>query len=129
MVVVSVSLPAELLRRLDEVTARMGYRSRSELIKDALAEFIASKLGEGEAPYTVIIVSSDHEEEPKVDKRIVDVIHDYAADVVSYQHQMLEGGLCVTTVVVRGPLRSTSALVRALRGIRGVKSVRVIGLG
>ncbi len=129
MVVVSVSLPSELLRRLEEVMARMGYRSRSELMKDALVEFMASRLGEGESPYTVIVVSSNHDEEPKVDKRIVDVIHDYAADVVSYQHQMLEGGLCVTTVVVRGPLNATAALVRALRGVRGVKDVKVVGVG
>ncbi len=129
MVIVSVSLPSSLVRRLNELASRMGYRSRSELVKEAILEYLSSRGEAGDGPYTVIVVVSDHESEPKVDRRIIDVVHDYGAEVVSYQHQMLEAGLCVTTVIVRGSPTYTAPLARSLRGVRGVLEVRLLGVG
>lgn len=129
MVVVSVSLPSGLVRRLSELASRMGYRSRSELIKEAIIEYLSSRGETEDAPYTVIVVVSDHESEPKVNRRIIDVVHDYKAEIVSYQHQMLEAGLCVTTIIVRGPPTRIAPIIRSLRGVRGVLEVRQLGVG
>ncbi|MCE4619905.1 MAG: CopG family ribbon-helix-helix protein [Desulfurococcales archaeon] len=129
MVVISVSLPSSLVRKLNELASRLGYKSRSELVKDAVLEYLSSKGEISNAPYSVIIVVSDHESEPKVDKRIIEVIHDYETEIVSYQHQMLEGGLCITTIITKGFPPHTAPLLRSLRSIRGVLEAQLLGVG
>ena len=41
MVVISVSLTGELLRRLDGYVSEQGYSSRSEAIRDAIRDYLS----------------------------------------------------------------------------------------
>lgn len=42
---ITVLIPEDMLRRLEEVMKRKGYATKSELIRDALREFL-EKVGE-----------------------------------------------------------------------------------
>jgi len=42
---VGVTFPPELLKEFDEITAKMGYESRSKAIQDAVRLFVSEKNG------------------------------------------------------------------------------------
>ncbi len=121
--VISVSLPDDLVKKIDAVVSRQGYRSRSDLIKAALQAFIDD--GEDSGRYRLITVLSDHESSPYVDKNIVGLIHTYSSSLKALYHQILEDSICITIAIV-GDEDDWRTLVRRLRSLNGVVSVHSI---
>ncbi len=116
MTVVAVNMPEELIARIDRAVAEMGYRSRSEFIREAVEEKLG---GEERGSVRVIVVLSDHGLAPRVDQRILAAAYTAGEDLLGLYHVVLGGSRCLTTILVReGPSATTVA-----RGVRRAKGV------
>ena len=121
-VVVAVSLPSRLLERLDEAARVWGYQSRSQLVREAVEEKLEQLSGLGEGGLRVILVVSDHSEEPSVDSKVISAAYEAGESLVGLYHAVVGGGECVTVVLVRDQA-AAARLAARLRGLRGVRRV------
>ena len=124
MVVVSINLPEELVARLNTAVAALGYRSRSELVREAIEEKLGREGQESGVAYAILVASS-HGEYQRVDQKIVAAAYSVAENLLGLFHATLGGERCLTLIIVDNK-ESASGLARALRGLRGVQKVVVL---
>ena len=124
MPVVSVSMPAELLERLDRVADEYDYTGRSEVVREGartlLAEFDDERL-DGRPLAGIVSVVSDVVGQ-HADRDIAALRHEYEAVIVSSDHSHV-GGCCLDLFVLEGSLEDVSAFVGTCRAIDGVETV------
>ena len=123
MPIVSISIPDKLLEKIDEFTIRYGYTGRSELIREAIREFIESKqwvLEEKKHIKGILVALTDHEQGHRVDEKVISIIHEYQSIITSFYHQILEGKWCLNIAVVESPWTSIRDMLAKLRKTRGV---------
>ncbi len=124
MPIISVSMPKHLLDLMDSIASALGYTGRSELIRDAVREFISSK-----APSTkmrekvpwILIGVTDHASAPSVDERFISVIHTFEPIIRSFYHQIIGDGICLNIAVLDATWSEMQSMLRALRKVRGVR--------
>ena len=96
MVVVSVTLPEDLLERFDEFMKTRGYYSRSEAFRDAIRGLIAeadlTKIDSGDV-VTTIMVTCEYARKD-VDLRLSEVRHEYDDVVVENMHRHILDRYC-----------------------------------
>ncbi|HDM23831.1 MAG TPA: CopG family ribbon-helix-helix protein [Candidatus Bathyarchaeota archaeon] len=121
-----VYLTDELYEKLQEYVNKLGVRSKSKLLQEALRLFIVEhqwKLG-GNVVGLIGIVY-DHEY-PDVDNRLTDVQHRYISLIVSTVHIHLDERKCMLAIIVRGDAERIRKLLNDLMNIRGVLLTRQI---
>ena len=121
-----VYLTDELYEKLQEYVNKLGVRSKSKLLQEALRLFIVEhqwKLG-GNVVGLIGIVY-DHEY-PDVDNRLTDVQHRYISLIVSTVHVHLDKHKCMLAIIVRGNTEKIRKLLNDLMNIRGVLLTRQI---
>ncbi|MEB3862252.1 MAG: CopG family ribbon-helix-helix protein [Desulfurococcales archaeon] len=126
--VISVSIPEEYVKRIDEIVDQEGFASRSEAVRHALELLLAREEPEGGLGLKLIVVVSDHDESPYVDRNIIGIIHGYAEDLKGLYHQIVDGGKCVTVAITGDHGEEWKMMAKKLRKLRGVKAVRIISL-
>ncbi|MCE4602930.1 MAG: CopG family ribbon-helix-helix protein [Desulfurococcales archaeon] len=126
--VISVSIPEEYVKRIDEIVEQEGFSSRSEAVRHALELLLAREEQEGGLGFKLVVVVSDHNESPYVDRNIIGIIHGYAEDLKGLYHQIVDGGTCVTVAITGDHGEEWKIMARKLRKLRGVKAVRIISL-
>ena len=125
MAIISISIPDELLALLDKTVVDQGYKSRSELIREALEEKLTTTQAKGRL--RLIIVQSNHHLYPRVDQKIMEAAYRAAGELVGLYHQVLYEGKCLTMILVNeGP--TAGALTTKIRSLRGVENVTVLSL-
>ena len=121
----SVSLPAELARELDEMTAQKGYSNRSLAIGDMVRAHLVEhrkNIG-GEIAGTITLLFDHHK--PQLQRLLTDVQHDHADLIISTLHVHLDHDNCLEVLVVRGTAESVRALADGLIATKGVKHGRL----
>jgi len=125
MTVVSVSMPEELLERIDRFADDHGYTGRSEVVREAarnlLGEFDDVRL-EGRELMAVVTVVFDYES-TSVEERLMQLRHDNEALVASNVHSHVGDGRCMELFVLEGDLESISEFVGRVRATRDTLSV------
>ncbi|MBI1367602.1 MAG: nickel-responsive transcriptional regulator NikR [Planctomycetes bacterium] len=122
----SVSLPADLLDRLDAMVARRNLPSRS----GALAEMIEHQLVEHEHPLgsevvagTITIVYRSNR--GLIRNELAQVQRRYLKETISSQHVFLEHDHSLEVLLVQGPAKKLKSLSDQISAIKGVKQVRL----
>lgn len=131
MPIISISLPSSLLDKIDAYIRKYGYTGRSELIREALREYISQKFPEETFAgriYGIIIVLTNHELKPSVDQKVIDAIHSLQTMIKSFYHQLLEGGWCLNIAIIESTWGDVQTLIRMLRKIQGVDHIWFIPL-
>lgn len=104
MSVVSVSMPEELLERLDDFADDHGYTGRSEVVREAsrnlLGEFEDKKL-EGRELMGVVTVVFDYET-TTVEEKMMHLRHEHEGLVASNFHSHVGGHHCMELFVLEG---------------------------
>ena len=128
MPIVSISLPERLLEAVDEAVRRYGFTGRSELVREALRQYLRGLIREeaGGPVYSVLVVQTDHTVSRKADQKVVTVLHEYQESVLSFHHQFLDENRCINIAVVKMAPEQLQSLLRSLRSIRGVTGVWVV---
>lgn len=121
----SVSLPGDLARELDTMTAEKGYSNRSL----ALADMIRAQLVEhrqslgGQIAGTITLLFDHHK--PNLQSLLTDLQHEHTDLIVSTLHVHLDHDNCLEVLVVRGDCERVRALSNTLIGAKGVKHGRL----
>ena len=125
MTVVSVSMPEELLERLDSVAEEHGYTGRSEVVREAarslLGEFHDEQL-EGRDLMGLVTVLFDYEA-TDVEQRLMHLRHDHDELVVSHVHNHVGDHYCMELFILEGDLDAISGFVGQVRATQEVLSV------
>lgn len=125
MTVVSVSMPEELLNRIDEFADEHGYTGRSEVFREAsrnlLGEFEDKRL-ENRELMGVVTVLFDFET-TSVEERMMRLRHEHENLVVSNFHSHVGHHYCMELFVLEGSLEDISTFVGKLRATKDTLSI------
>lgn len=125
MTVVSVSMPEELLNRIDEFADDHGYTGRSEVVREAsrnlLGEFQDREL-EGHDLMGVVTVLFDYET-TSVEERMMRLRHEHESLVASNFHSHVGDHYCMELFVLEGDLEAISQFVGKIRATGDVLTV------
>ncbi|KTG20251.1 CopG family ribbon-helix-helix protein [Haloferax profundi] len=125
MTVVSVSMPEELLERIDSFADEHGYTGRSEVVREAsrnlLGEFEDKRLEDREL-MAVVTVIFDYET-TSVEERMMGLRHEYEGLVKSNFHNHVGNHYCMELFVLEGQLTDISTFVGKIRATRDTLSV------
>ena len=118
----SVSIPAPLLRDLDQMVAEKGYANRSvavaDMVRDALVEH-RQQFGDREIAGTITIVYDHHK--PHLQELLTNMQHDHGQIIISTMHVHLDHHHCLEVLVVKGPAAEIRHLADHIIGAKGVK--------
>ncbi|MWV41636.1 CopG family ribbon-helix-helix protein [Natrialba sp. INN-245] len=124
MPVVSVSMPAELIDRIDALADEHDYTGRSEVVREGartlLSEFDDDRLEDRELAGIVSVLYDFGTQ--SIEHRVTEIRHEHEAVIVSNDHSHVDD-YCLDLFVLEGNLDSISAFVGTLRTIEDVGTV------
>ena len=125
MTVVSVSMPDELLERIDAFADEHGYTGRSEVVREAsrnlLGEFEDRKLEDREL-MGVVTVLFDYSSSA-VEERMMSLRHEYEDLVASNVHSHVGDHYCLELFILEGDLEEISTFVGRIRATQDTLSI------
>ena len=123
---ISVTIPTEVLGRLDEMAAARGFANRSQ----ALTELVRGELvthhaadERTEIAGTITLVYDHHK--PHLQALLTTCQHDAPELIVSTLHVHLNHHYCLEVLVVRGPAGQVQKMADALVSAKGVQHGRL----
>jgi CopG family nickel-responsive transcriptional regulator len=128
MTVVSITLPADLLKTFDEFMKTRGYYSRSEAFRDAVRSLIAesefAKMETGIVAATIMITCDYARRD--VDLRMSEVRHEFDDVVVENVHRHIDDKYCLEIFIAQGENNRILDLIGRVRGMRGIQQVKAL---
>jgi len=128
MTVISITLPADLLRRFDEFIQSRGYYSRSEAFRDAarglMAESELAKLESGNVA-AIIMTTCDYARKD-VDLKMTELRHEFDDVVIENVHRHIDEKYCLEIFISQGNNDRILNLINRLRGMHGALQVRAM---
>ncbi|WEL17459.1 MULTISPECIES: CopG family ribbon-helix-helix protein [unclassified Halorhabdus] len=125
MTVVSVSMPEELLERIDEFASEHGYTGRSEIMREAarnlMGEFEDQRL-EGRALIALVTVLFNYET-TSVEQRLMSLRHRYDSLVTANVHSHVGDAYCMEVFILEGHLSDISDFVGQVRATQDTLTV------
>jgi len=125
MSIISLSIPKNLLEKVDSYLREQGFENRSEIIRQALRAYISEgkKLGDlqGKLTATITII---YKSEARTGQ-IADIQHEYSNIISTFLHTHVEQGVCIEIIVARGEAQTIKALITALRANKQISEVKV----
>jgi CopG family nickel-responsive transcriptional regulator len=111
-----------LLKELDRMVRKKGYRNRSlalsDMIRDQLVEHRQER-EDGDVVGTITLVYDHHR--PHVQETLTDLQHQHLETIISTLHVHLDHEHCLEVLVVRGKASLVGAVADHLIAARGVK--------
>lgn len=122
--IISLSLPDEMVDRLDRLIERLEYKGRSELMRAALRDFLKSNAEEERMKGNVhaIIVLGYPE---RMERDLSEIRHQHNDLVKSLLHAHTHSQRCTTILQCEGPDQRLRKLLAELRGLRHLESIQV----
>jgi len=120
-----VSLPRSLTDKFDRLLSELGYDNRSKAVADAVTEFINQKRTstDGKAIATISYLYDHHT--PDVNRKLVDLQHDFEKNIKSTMHSHITHNECVEVLIVEGESKEIQKLFGGLSTIRGVQNCKL----
>jgi CopG family transcriptional regulator, nickel-responsive regulator len=123
----SISLPAELLSRLDAMVAERALPSRSQMIAELIRHELAEHSeGRADAVLAGTLTLIYRAESGRIRHALANVQSAYVKEVISSQHVLLEDDQSLEVLLVQGPAPRLHSLCDALRKVRGVQQIRLV---
>jgi CopG family nickel-responsive transcriptional regulator len=125
MSIVSLSIPKNLLEKVDQYVKEQGFANRSEIIRQALRAYMSEgrSLSELQGRITAIITIVYQREAKR--NQITDVQHNFGPAVLTFLHTHVQEGYCVEIIVARGDAKVINALVQALKANEQISEAKV----
>jgi CopG family nickel-responsive transcriptional regulator len=115
--IVSASLPDELVHAMDELIKERGYQGRSEVIRSALLEFVKGQRREKDLQGQVnAIVVLGYPE--RLERNLSDLRHQHNDLVKSMLHAHTTRGRCATVLLSEGKDEKMKRFFAELRGLK-----------
>lgn len=125
MSIVSLSIPKNLLEKVDQYVKEQGFANRSEIIRQALRAYMSEgrSLSELQGRITAIITIVYQREAKR--NQITDAQHNFGPAVLTFLHTHVQEGYCVEIIVARGDAKVINALVQALKANEQISEAKV----
>jgi CopG family nickel-responsive transcriptional regulator len=125
MSIVSLSIPKNLLEKVDQYAKEQGFANRSEIIRQALRAYMSEsrRLGELQGRTTAIITIVYKREAKR--SQITDLQHNFGPAVLTFLHTHIQEGYCVEIIVARADAQVIQALVQALKANEQISEAKV----
>jgi len=128
MVVVSITLPNELLNRFDKLVKSRGYFSRSEAIRDAIrALLLESDFAEFEkekrVASTIMVIFDSVRKD--TDLKMTELRSEYDDIVVENVHRHIGRDYCLEIFIAEGEYNRVLEFISRIRGMRGIRDVKL----
>ena len=125
MSIISLSIPTNLLEKVDSYVQEQGFANRSEIIRQALRAYISEsrKLSELQGKLTATITLI-YKSEARTGQ-IADIQHEYSNAIATFLHTHVEQGYCIEIIVAKGEAETIKALITALRANKQISEVKV----
>jgi len=124
----SMSLPADLFRKLDMMVEERQLPSRSQLIAELIRQALAAhealtRPDEMLAGTITLVYRAD---KGRVRHQLAQTQTDYLKEVITSQHVFLEDDQSLEVLLVQGPAVRLKELADALRRVRGVQHLELV---
>lgn len=122
-----VSIPDELLAKLDKLAKKKGYSNRSEVLRDLVRDrFVDEEWTalSGEVVGTVTLVYNHHAHD--LSDKLNDLQHSHFKNIVSTTHIHLDEHNCLEVLVVRGKSQQVREIADRLIATKGVKHGKLV---
>lgn len=127
MAIVSLSLPEQMVKSMDEIQHSVGFSGRSELVRSAI-RLMLEETREKESlrgPTSAILVAThDKEDEESVTR----IKHRFEDVVRTHVHSKVTADDCVEMFLVQGDAREIVAMSKAFQRDRGIRYVRLVSI-
>ncbi|MEI6516597.1 MAG: nickel-responsive transcriptional regulator NikR [bacterium] len=118
----SLSMPAGLVRQLDQMVKAKGYVNRSQAVADMVSAHLVEHHGEDdsrEIAGTITLVYDHHKR--NVQALLTDIQHDHQEVIIATLHVHLDHHNCMEVLAVRGRAATVRLVADQLIAARGVK--------
>ena len=118
----SLSMPAGLVRQLDQMVKAKGYVNRSQVVADMVSAHLVEvqgEEGEREIAGTITLVYDHHKR--NVQALLTDIQHDHQEVIIATLHVHLDHHNCMEVLAVRGKAGVVRLVADQLIAARGVK--------
>ncbi len=125
-----VTIPIDLMNKVDQFMREMNLRSRSKVISEALRSFIEDRrflFGENRMFVGSIFIIYNHERGETLE-RLVDIQHNYLDVILSVLHMHVTHEKCLEVLLFRGMRDDIKKLIGDIENIVGVELVKVIAV-
>lgn len=121
-----VSIPEDLLKKLDQLALKKGYENRSEAIRDLIRDrFVDEEWNlEKEVIGTVTLVYNHHSRE--LDEKLNNLQHLHFQEIISTMHIHLDMHNCLEVIVIKGLGKIVKQIADKLIATKGVKHGKLI---
>jgi CopG family nickel-responsive transcriptional regulator len=122
-----VSIPDELLAKLDKLAKKKGYSNRSEVLRDLIRDrFVEEEWTSvsGEVVGTVTLVYNHHIHD--LSDKLADLQHSHFKNIISTTHIHLDEHNCLEVLVVRGKSLKVKEIADRLISTKGVKHGKLV---
>ena len=125
MSIISLSLPKNLLDKVDEYIRQQGLANRSEVVRQALRFYMSEsrRLEELQGRITATITLIYRREARR--GQITDLQHSYSNAVLTFLHTHVEPDSCIEIIVAKGDAQTIRSLIQALKSNRQISEVKV----
>jgi len=124
MPIVSMSVGDKLLSQFDEISEAKGFRTRSDAMREAMRSFVDEVEWESlEGENQIVITMVYDETGPRGE---LSVLQHRFHEIQMMLHLHLEKGQCMEVFIARGHNTVLREILRRIRSIKGVRSIRFI---
>jgi CopG family nickel-responsive transcriptional regulator len=124
MVIISLSVPDELLKQLDRILGEEWYASRSEVVRQALRKYIAEYKELENIKGTIVATITASYEKREKSEGLTHLQHEFGDIMTTYLHSHLAGTSCLEVMVVKGPSKRLKDLMDGLKANKHVKQLK-----
>lgn len=124
---ISVSLPEEIFRELDEMVSERGLENRSKAIAEMISYFATKRREtvEGDAVMAGMITLVYDEGRGMLVQRLFELERQYVDEVISSMHVQLENNHRMEVMVVQGPVTVLREITDKILACKGVSSCKL----
>ncbi len=122
-----VSLDEGLLAGFDPFIERLGYRSRSEAIRDLIRERLVAEEWKRDSRPAMGVLSLVYSHEVReLSKKLTDIQHHHLGVILSTTHIHMDEHNCLEVVILKGKAREIQEVAGRLLSAKGVKHGKLI---
>ncbi len=124
MPIISLSIPKELLNKIDYYVRERGYYSRSEVFRDAIRSLVEEAEYMSMDRISATIMVTYDKENTSISRLMGRLNHEFNDIVVESIHRHLAGKYCIDIFVTEGERERIKELLSRIRGVHGVYHVK-----
>lgn len=121
MEIISLSLDKELLAELKEAQKKLGYNSRSKILREGIRSLLNDYVSLESLPDPVtLVITLVHSHGGE--KFVTELTHEFEHLIESRLHKTSKNG-CVEIIIIEGKAKEAKELVKKLKASKQLKAV------